>query len=238
MKDARSRVLRLDRDGEGKVTAGDITPVEGVEVLNPEHTVATLSRGGKIHLDLHVSMGRGYVPAERNKTPNMAAGTIPIDSLFSPIRKVNFTVTHARVGQQTDYDKLTVEVWTNGSIRPEDAVAYSAKILKEQLAIFINFEELFEPALEEVSAEQEKLNENLWRSVDELELSVRSANCLQNAAIRLIGELVQKTEAEMLKTKNFGRKSLKEIKEILAEMGLSLGMKLDNWPGAGPPKKA
>jgi DNA-directed RNA polymerase subunit alpha len=159
----------------------------------------------------------------------MSIGTIPIDALFSPIKKVNYVVTNARVGQQTDYDKLTIEVWTDGSVRPEDAVAYAAKILKDQLTIFINFEETFEPLDEPVSEEQEKLNENLDRSVDELELSVRSANCLQNANIRYIGELVQRSEAEMLKTKNFGRKSLKEIKEILQEMGLQLGMKLEGW---------
>ena len=238
MHDPKPKVVRIDKDGEGKITASDIAVVEGVEILNPDHHVATLSRGGKLHMELLVQMGRGYVPAERNKTPNMAVGTIPIDALFSPIKKVNYTVTHARVGQQTDYDKLTLEVWTNGSVRPEDAVAYAAKILKDQLTIFINFEETEEPRQEaQVTEEQQKLNENLWRTVDELELSVRSANCLQNANIRYIGELVQKTEAEMLKTKNFGRKSLKEIKEILAEMGLSLGMKLDNWPGDGPPKK-
>jgi DNA-directed RNA polymerase subunit alpha len=239
MHDSKPKVVRLDKEGEGRVTAGDIGVVEGIEILNPEHPIATLSRGGKLHMELLVQMGRGYVPAERNKTPNMAVGTIPIDALFSPIRKVNYTVTHARVGQQTDYDRLTLEVWTNGSVRPDDAVAYAAKILKDQLTIFINFEETEEPRVaEQVTEEQAKLNENLWRTVDELELSVRSANCLQNANIRYIGELVQKTEAEMLKTKNFGRKSLKEIKEILAEMGLSLGMKLDNWPGDGPPKKA
>jgi DNA-directed RNA polymerase subunit alpha len=231
-------VLRLDKEGEGKVLAKDIATVDGVEILNPEHHVATLSRGGKLHMELHVGMGRGYVPADKNKTLNMPIGTIPIDSLFSPVKKVNYTVTNARVGQQTDYDKLTLEVWTNGAIRPDDAVAFAAKILKEQLTIFINFEEQPEPIEAPVNEEQEKLNENLWRTVDELELSVRSANCLQNANIKYIGELVQKTEAEMLKTKNFGRKSLKEIKEILAEMGLSLGMKLDNWPGTGtPPKK-
>src|SRR3712207_1957265 len=168
----------------------------------------------------------------------MPIGMIPIDALFSPIRKVNFQVTNARVGQQTDYDRLTLEVWTNGTVRPEDAVAYAAKIFKDQLSIFINFQEAPEPALEpQVSEEQQKLNENLWKSVDDLELSVRSANCLQNANIRYIGELVQKTESEMLKTKNFGRKSLKEIKEILASMGLSLGMKIEGWPGDGPPKK-
>ena len=160
----------------------------------------------------------------------MPIGTIPIDALFSPIRKVNYTVQNARVGQQTDYDKLIIEVWTNGAVKPADAVAYAAKILKEQLSIWINFEETDEVAYQAPGAEEEPLNENLFRSVDELELSVRSANCLQNANITLIGELVQKTEQDMLKTKNFGRKSLKEIKEILGTMGLSLGMKLDNWP--------
>jgi DNA-directed RNA polymerase subunit alpha len=153
-----------------------------------------------------------------------------MDALFSPIRKVNYNVTHARVGQQTDYDKLTLEVWGDGSISPEDAIGVAAKVLKEQVSIFINFDENIEPELPEIETEDESINENLLRSVDELELSVRSANCLHNANIRYIGDLVQRTEQEMLKTKNFGRKSLKEIKEILAEMGLSLGMKLDNWP--------
>jgi DNA-directed RNA polymerase subunit alpha len=238
MHDSKPKVVRLDKEGEGKVTARDITLIEGVEVLNPDHHIATLSRGGKLHMELHIGMGRGYVPADKNKSPTMAVGTVPIDSLFSPVKKVNYTVTNARVGQQTDYDKLTLEVWTNGAVRPDDALAFAAKILKEQLTIFINFEEQPEPVEAPVNEEQEKLNENLWRTVDELELSVRSANCLQNANIKYIGELVQKTEAEMLKTKNFGRKSLKEIKEILAGMGLSLGMKLDNWPGnqTGPKK--
>ena len=236
--DAKPKVIRIDKEGEGRVTAKDISLVDGVEVLNPDHHICTLSRGGKLHMELHVAMGRGYVPAERNKSPNMAVGTIPIDSLYSPVKKVNYTVTNARVGQQTDFDKLTLEVWTNGAVRPDDALAFAAKILKEQLTIFINFEEQPEPVESPVNEEQEKLNENLWRTVDELELSVRSANCLQNANIKYIGELVQRTEAEMLKTKNFGRKSLKEIKEILATMGLSLGMKLDNWPGnqTGPKK--
>src|SRR3954449_13160906 len=237
--DSKPRVLRMDKDGEGKITAGDIQVTDGVGILNPDHHVLTCSKGAKLRLELHVGTGRGYVPADRNKSPQMAVGVIPIDSLFSPIRKVNFVVTNARVGQQTDYDRLTLEVWTNGAVKPEDAVAFAAKILKDQLSIFINFEEGAEPAHETVvSEEQQKLNENLWKSVDELELSVRSADCLQNANIRYIGELVQKTESEMLKTKNFGRKSLKEIKEILAEMGLSLGMKLEGWPGDGPPKKA
>ncbi|HSI05311.1 MAG TPA: DNA-directed RNA polymerase subunit alpha C-terminal domain-containing protein, partial [Myxococcota bacterium] len=160
----------------------------------------------------------------------MAVGWIPIDSLFSPIRKVSFNVTNARVGQQTDYDKLTLEAWTDGSVSPDDAVALAAKILKEQLTVFINFEEEEEFEIKEETPSQEKFNENLLRSVDELDLSVRAENCLQSANIKYIGDLVQKTEAEMLKTKNFGRKSLKEIKELLAEMGLSLGMKLDAWP--------
>jgi len=229
MEDTKPKVIRLDKEGEGKVTAGDISVVDGVKVLNPEQPIATLARGGKLHMELLVQMGRGYVPAERNKTATMSVGTIPIDALFAPVKKVNYIVTHARVGQQTDYDKLTIEVWTDGSVTPEDAVAFAAKIMKDQLSIFINFEETEEPIEETVSEEAAKMNENLDKSVDELELSVRSANCLQNANIRYIGELVQKTEAEMLKTKNFGRKSLKEIKEILAEMGLSLGMKLDGW---------
>jgi DNA-directed RNA polymerase subunit alpha len=227
--DPKPKVIRLDKDGEGKVTAGDITTVDGVTILNPNQPIATLSRGGKLHMELMVQTGRGYVPADRNKSANMSVGTIPIDALFAPVKKVNYLVTNARVGQQTDYDKLTIEVWTDGSVRPDDAVAFAAKILKDQLSIFINFEETEEPIEESVSEEAAKLNENLDKSVDELELSVRSANCLQNANIRYIGELVQKTEAEMLKTKNFGRKSLKEIKEILAEMGLTLGMKLDGW---------
>jgi DNA-directed RNA polymerase subunit alpha len=237
--DGKPRTVRLEKDGEGKVTAKDILCPDGIEILNPEHHIMTCSKGAKVRIELDIGVGRGYVPAERNKQPNTGVGVIPIDSLFSPIRKVNFSVTNARVGQQTDYDRLNLEVWTNGTVKPEDAVAYAAKIFKDQLSIFINFQEGAEPAPEAtVSEEQQKLNENLWKSVDDLELSVRSANCLQNANIRYIGELVQKTESDMLKTKNFGRKSLKEIKEILASMGLSLGMKLEGWPGDGSPKKA
>jgi len=234
--DNKTYTVRLDKQGEGEVTAGDITPTEGVTILNPSHHIATLSRDGRVSMELTIMTGRGYMPAERHPGTSIV-GQVPIDSLFSPIKKVNFTVTNARVGQQTDYDKLTLEVWTNGAVSPDDAVAFAAKILKEQLNIFINFEEIAEPVAPPKNEEQEKLNENLWRTVDELELSVRSANCLQNANIKYIGELVQKTESEMLKTKNFGRKSLKEIKEILAEMSLSLGMKLDNWPGTTPLKK-
>ncbi len=227
---AKTYSVRIDKEGPGPVYAKDITLVDGLTVLNPDHLIATLDKKGPLAMELTVNVGRGYVPADKNKTPTMSIGTIPIDSLFSPVRKVNYTVTNARVGQVTDYDKLTLEVWTNGSVKPQDAVAYAAKILKEQLTIFINFEETEETSYVSGTTEEEPLNENLFRSVDELELSVRSANCLQNANITLIGELVQRTEQDMLKTKNFGRKSLKEIKEILANMGLSLGMKIDNWP--------
>ncbi|MGD8859180.1 MAG: DNA-directed RNA polymerase subunit alpha [Myxococcales bacterium] len=222
-------VLRLEKDGPAEITAGDIQETDSIEVLNKDHFICSVAKGGRFSAELTIGSGHGYVPADRNKEPSMAIGTIAIDALYSPIRKVNYTVTNARVGQQTDYDKLTLEVWTNGSVAPADAVAFAAKILKDQLTIFINFEE--EPDTGHAEEEEEEpLNENLFRTVEELELSVRSANCLQNANIHLIGELVQRTEAEMLKTKNFGRKSLKEIKEILAEMGLSLGMRVDNWP--------
>ena len=224
----KATILRIDKEGPCEVKAGDIQTNESVDVLNPDHTICTVAKGGRFSAELTVNIGRGYVPADRNKTPGMPIGTVPIDALFSPIKKVNYTVTNARVGQVTDYDKLTLEVWTDGSVLPQDAVAYAAKILKDQLTIFINFEEEDEPI--ETEETEEPLNENLFRSVEELELSVRSANCLQNANIHLIGELVQKSEHDMLKTKNFGRKSLKEIKEILADMGLSLGMDIESWP--------
>jgi DNA-directed RNA polymerase subunit alpha len=227
---AKTYSVRVDREGPGPVYARDILLVDGLSVLNPDHLIGVLDKKGPLSMELTVNVGRGYVPAERNKTPTMPIGTIPIDALFSPIRKVNYTVQNARVGQVTDYDKLTLEVWTNGSVSPADAVAFAAKILKEQLSIWVNFEESEETSYQAVVGDDEPLNENLFRSVEELELSVRSANCLQNANITLIGELVQRTEQDMLKTKNFGRKSLKEIKEILANMGLSLGMKIDNWP--------
>jgi DNA-directed RNA polymerase subunit alpha len=226
----KTYTVRIDKEGPGPVLAKDIQLVDGLAVLNPEHLIATLDKKGPLSMELTVNVGRGYVPAEKNKTANMSIGTIPIDALFSPVRKANYTITNARVGQVTDFDKLTLEVWTNGSVKPEDAVAFAAKILKEQLTIFVNFEETEETSYSLGQSEEEPLNENLFRSVDELELSVRSANCLQNATITLIGELVQKTEQDMLKTKNFGRKSLKEIKEILSNMGLSLGMKIENWP--------
>ncbi len=224
------KTLRIEVEGPKEVKAGDIIADDQVEILNPGHHICTLSEGGKLRMEMTCRRGRGYVPAVNNKNVGDPIGTIPIDALFSPMRKVNYQVTNARVGQVTDYDKLTLEVWTDGAVTPQDAVAYAAKIIKEQLTVFINFDETEEPIIAESPKEEAKLNENLFRSVDELELSVRSANCLQQANIKTIGDLVQRTEAEMLKTKNFGRKSLKEIKEILAEMGLSLGMKLENWP--------
>ena len=236
--DAEETVIRLSREGEGSVTAADIETDGQVEILNPESHIAALTKEGKINLEMVVRMGKGYVPAELNKSTEASIGLIPIDAVFSPIQKVNYVVTNARVGQITDYDKLTLEIWTNGSVLPEDAIAYGAKILKEQMAPFINFEEEPEPVDEEEEEEEHKLNQNLFRPVSELELSVRSANCLKNANITLIGELVQKTEAEMLKTKNFGRKSLNEIKSILEDMGLSLGMKLDNFPPAKKSEEA
>jgi DNA-directed RNA polymerase subunit alpha len=236
--DAEETVIRLSREGEGSVTAADIETDGQIEILNPESHIATLTKEGKINLEMVVRMGKGYVPAELNKNTEASIGLIPIDAVFSPIQKVNYVVTNARVGQITDYDKLTLEIWTNGSVLPEDAIAYGAKILKEQMAPFINFEEEPEPVDEEEEEEEHKLNQNLFRPVSELELSVRSANCLKNANITLIGELVQKTEAEMLKTKNFGRKSLNEIKGILEDMGLSLGMKLDNFPPAKKSEEA
>jgi len=224
--------LTLKANKPGAVKAQDIQANPNVQILNPTQPIATLSKDGDLEIEMVVKRGRGYVPAERNREEEQPIGTIPLDALFSPIRKVNYTVTHSRVGQMTDYDRLTLEIWTNGGLAPADAMGYAAKILKDQLSAFINFDEgdavPKAPAIEEISS----LNENLFKSVDELELSVRSANCLKNAEIRYIGDLVQKTEAEMLKTKNFGRKSLNEIKEILTEMGLSLGMKLENWPPA------
>jgi DNA-directed RNA polymerase subunit alpha len=227
------KTLRIEVEGPKDVKAGDIIADDQVEILNPGHHICTISEGGRLRMEMTCRRGRGYVPALANKVQGAPIGTIPVDSLFSPIRKVNYQVTNARVGQVTDYDKLSLEVWTDGSVTPQDAVAYAAKIIKEQLTVFITFDETEEPMPVEAPKEEAKLNENLFRSVDELELSVRSANCLQQANIKSIGDLVQRSEAEMLKTKNFGRKSLKEIKEILAEMGLSLGMKLENWPPKG-----
>jgi DNA-directed RNA polymerase subunit alpha len=233
--DSEDAVIRLSKEEEGAVTAQDIETDGAVEILNPDQHIATLNKEAKLGMEMVVKMGKGYLSTETVKGGEQAIGEIPVDAIFSPVQKVNYVVTNARVGQITDYDKLTLEVWTDGSVTPEDAVAYAAKILKEQMQPFINFQEEPEPLETEEHEDEEKLNANLFRPVSELELSVRSANCLKNANITYIGELVQKTEAEMLKTKNFGRKSLNEIKSILEEMGLSLGMKLENIP---LPKKA
>ncbi len=221
--------IRIDLKGDKEITAGDIQTGENVTVLNPDQHIATMNSDGKLRIEMTVRLNKGYVPSDRNKSEKDSIGLIAMDSIHSPVIKVNYTVTNARVGQMTDYDRLSLEIWTDGSVQASDALAFSAKILKEQLQIFINFEEIPEPVVEEITPEKPAFNENLNRKVDELELSVRSANCLQNANIRYIGELCIKTEAEMLKTKNFGRKSLNEIKEILSEMGLNLGMKLDSW---------
>jgi DNA-directed RNA polymerase subunit alpha len=224
------RTIRINKSGEGLVKAKDILTDPQVEILNPEQHIATLSIDGQFKAEMQVRAGKGYVPSERNKTEDAPVGTIFLDASFSPIAKVNYVVSNARVGQITDYDKMTMEIWTDGSITPEDAIAVAAKILKEQLSIFINFEEeKEEPTGEDEKPAEEQINSNLYKSVEELELSVRSANCLKNAHIRFIWELVQKTESEMLKTKNFGRKSLNEIKAILEEMGLNLGIKIDGF---------
>ncbi|MGH7772802.1 MAG: DNA-directed RNA polymerase subunit alpha [Candidatus Binatia bacterium] len=229
LHDSEQQTLRIEAKGPRLIQAKDIVAGPSVEILNPEQHIATLSREGKLDMEMVAKLGRGYVPAERNKEEGAPVDTIFLDAAFSPIQKVNFNVTNARVGQRTDYDRLVFEVWTDGSVKPEDAVAYASKILQDQLQIFVNFDE--EPQ-RDARAESPSLplNENLFRSVDELEFSVRSQNCLQNADIRYIGELVQKTEQEMLKTKNFGHKSLNEIKEILRDMGLELGMKLEHFP--------
>ncbi|MCI0567850.1 MAG: DNA-directed RNA polymerase subunit alpha [Acidobacteria bacterium] len=219
--------IYLRVEGAGEIKAGDIETNPNVQILDPSIHLATLQEEGRLNIEMRVRPGRGYVSADRNFETDLPVGYIPVDSVHSPVKKVNYTVEDARLGQTTDYDKLTLDVWTNGALRPQDAVALASKLIKDHLTIFINFEETHEAQEKEIDKEREKLNENLNRSVEELELSVRSYNCLKNAEIRTIRDLVQRTEAEMLRTKNFGRKSLNEIKEILAEMGLSLGMKVD-----------
>jgi len=221
--------LTIDKEGEGVVRGSDINTGGMVEILNPDHVICRMGKEAKFKAEFLVKTGRGFVISENNKNEDLPIGWISIDSIFSPVKKVNYTVTQARVGQRTDYDKLQLEVWTDGSVKPEDAVALSSKIIRDQMTVFLNFQEEEEPLPEEQAAKQESFNPNLYRTVDELELSVRSANCLQNANIKFIYELVTKTEAEMLRTKNFGRKSLNEIKEILTSMGLHLGMKLDGF---------
>lgn len=224
------RIVRLDMSEEGMVTAGDLTCDPTVEILNPDHHIATLSGESPFKAEMAVRTGKGYVPAKKERDDEQPEGTINIDSVFSPIKKVNYTVAHARVGQIADYDRLIMELWTDGSVWPEDALAFAAKILKDQMDIFINFNESEEPGEHPDHEKKDSPNDHLLRHVDDLELSVRSANCLKNAGINLIGELVQKTEPEMLKTKNFGRKSLNEIKDILQDMCLNFGMKLDFPP--------
>ncbi|MFZ4403418.1 MAG: DNA-directed RNA polymerase subunit alpha [Pseudobdellovibrionaceae bacterium] len=235
------QTLRISKKGPGKVTAADIQTSDKISVLNPDQHIATLGANANFNAEILVSFGRGYVPVE-NHDLDLPLGYIGVDALYSPVRKVNYNVSNARVGQRTDYDALALEVWTDGSLKPEESVALASKIMKEQLQIFLTFDESMEPKEEVREIGGQKLNENLFRSVDDLELSVRSANCLKNANIRYIGELVVRSEAEMLKTKNFGRKSLNEIKEILSEMGLGLGMKIEGWPPPGwdpnqPPQK-
>jgi DNA-directed RNA polymerase subunit alpha len=231
MTDDRPKVIKIDKKGGGEVTADDITHEGGVEIVNPDHHVANLSDEARLYIEMKVKVGRGYVPADQNRDEGDPIGTIPVDAIFSPIKKVSYNVTPARVGFRTDYDKLTMEIWTNGSVNPLDALSFAAKIIKEQMRVFISFEDLEDmEAGEDKVLDKQSFNENLYRSVDELELSVRSANCLKNADIKYIGELVQKTEQEILMTKNFGRKSLNEIKEILSCMGLRLGIKVENFP--------
>ncbi|MBZ8134585.1 DNA-directed RNA polymerase subunit alpha [Afifella sp. IM 167] len=221
--------MTLRKSGPGVVVAGDIQTVGDIEVLNPEHVICTLDEGADIRMELTVDIGKGYVPADRNRPEDAPIGLIPVDSLYSPVKKVSYRVENTREGQVLDYDKLTLSLETDGSLSPDDAVAYAARILQDQLSIFVNFDE---PKKEEVHETTPELafNPALLKKVDELELSVRSANCLKNDNIVYIGDLIQKTEAEMLRTPNFGRKSLNEIKEVLASMGLHLGMEVTNWP--------
>jgi DNA-directed RNA polymerase subunit alpha len=228
------KALYLRVDQPGVVTSGQIESDGDVEILDKDIYIATVSEGGKLDMEMRLKRGRGYISADKNFDADLGIGFIPVDSVHSPVRKVNYAVDAARLGQITDYDKLTLEVWTNGSVLPADAVGLAAKLLKDHMSIFINFEEEIETDSTVDDGRGLLRNDNLNRSVEELELSVRSYNCLKNANIQTIGELVQKTEAEMLKTKNFGRKSLNEIKEILAQMGLSLGMKIDEHGNAVP----
>ena len=221
--------MRLRSEGPGEVTAGQIETGHDIEVMNPDLVICTLDDGARIDMELSVETGKGYIPGSQNRPEDAPIGLIPVDAMFSPVRKVSYKVENTRVGQVTDYDKLTMEIETNGAVTPEDSVALAARILQEQLQLFINFDE---PAVREYEDQPSEppFNKNLLRKVDELELSVRSANCLKNDNIVYIGDLVQKSEAEMLRTPNFGRKSLNEIKEVLSTMGLHLGMEIPNWP--------
>ena len=219
--------LFLKKEGAGEVLAGDFNQDADIEILNPDHLVVTIDGAGKIDMEIIIGKGRGYVPADKQDLVDESVQMIPVDAIFSPIEKVNYHVEKTRVGQSTDYDSLVMELWTNGSITPEDAVAHSAKMVKDHMQVFINFDEEVEPVQPQVDEKKQKMMVNLAKSVEELELSVRSYNCLKNANIQTIAELVQKNDGEMLRTRNFGRKSLNEIKEILEEMDLSLGIKLD-----------
>jgi len=221
--------MRLKANGPGEVRAGAIETGHDIEILNPDHLICTLDTGAKITMELTVDAGTGYKPATDSRAEDAPIGLIPVDALYSPVRKVSYKVDNTRVGQRTDYDKLSMRIETNGAVTPEDAVALAARILQDQLQLFINFDEPRAVSSEERPSEL-PFNKNLLRKVDELELSVRSANCLKNDNIVYIGDLVQKTEPEMLRTPNFGRKSLNEIKEVLAQMGLHLGMEIPNWP--------
>ena len=221
--------MRLRATGPGEVRAGAIETGHDIDILNPDLVICTLDNGARVSMELTVEIGKGYVPATANRPEDAPIGLIPVDALFSPVRKVSYRVENTRVGQVTDYDRLAMRVETNGAVTPEDAVALAARILQDQLQLFINFEEP-RHAVEKEAAGEPLINKHLLRKVDELELSVRSANCLKNDNIVYIGDLVQKTEAEMLRTPNFGRKSLNEIKEVLANMGLHLGMEIQNWP--------
>ncbi len=229
MEQEGARKVRLSAEGPLAVTAGMISESAGIEIMNPDHVICHLDKGASLSMELTVETGKGYVPASQNRSEDTPIGLIPVDAIFSPIRQVAYKVENERVGQITDFDKLLLTIETDGSITPEDAVAFAARIMQDQLQPFINFEE---PQLEVAADEVEELpfNRNLLRKVDELELSVRSANCLKNDNIVYIGDLVQKTEGEMLRTPNFGRKSLNEIKEVLKVMNLELGMDVENWP--------
>ncbi len=221
--------MMLSGTGPGEITAGMIDTGHGIDVVSPDVVICTLDDGAKISMELTVENGKGYIPAAQNRAEDSPIGLIPVDSVFSPVRKVAFRVENSRVGQVTDYDKLSLDVETNGVVSPEDAIALAARILQDQLQLFVNFEEP-SAVTEEILANEPVFNKNLLRKVDELELSVRSANCLKNDNIIYIGDLVQKTEQEMLRTPNFGRKSLNEIKEVLQTMGLHLGMEIPDWP--------
>jgi DNA-directed RNA polymerase subunit alpha len=229
MQGEGTKRMTLRKTGPGVVTAGDINLVGDVQILNPDLVLCTLDEGAEIRMEFTVAVGKGYVPSERNRPEDAPIGLIPVDALYSPVKKVSYRIENTREGQILDYDKLTMTVETNGAVTPEDAVAYAARIIQDQLSVFVNFEE---PRKEEAAsaAPQLPFNPALLKKVDELELSVRSANCLKNDNIVYIGDLIQKSEAEMLRTPNFGRKSLNEIKEVLASMGLHLGMEVPGWP--------